>query len=64
MRALDLPLSLQLGWYSFIRLGEPELVDFKTRTQFTDDASLNSNPRPVDLQFATLNTRPTRSHVV
>ena len=48
-----------------IQLGELEHVDFKeylflfkTLTQVKSGASVDLNPRPIDLQFATLTTRP------
>ncbi len=52
--------------YSKKKLGEPEHVDskenlFNALTQVTNGASVDLNPRPVDLQSATLTTRPLRS---
>ena len=56
----------QLSWYLFTQLGEPKHVDFrenllKALTQVTSGVSVDSNPRLVDSQPATLTTRPLRS---
>ena len=54
---------------TYKQLDEPENVDMKenlckTLTRFTNGASVDANQEPIDLQSATLTTRPLRSAIV